>query len=346
MAVEQKEHTEHPRSTWRARVLNEAQRLEDDLAALPPDVPDVKAAAVNIARARAAAAPDGGWWTRIRDWRSGGAFETAWSSLHAAGELLTMHRTADELRAAIPDLLAELETILKPSDSRLARYRATLDAIAKSRDLTPDHRAQIRAARRTANTAAYVAQGVVRRWRNLLLAVAVSLFVVVVALAIVDAAVSDFLPLEGPGGGDGTVDAWKIELLGAFGGAVAAVLAINRFSGYTDPHGLPLYQAILRIPMAAATSVLGIVLLQNEVIDALKPQPDDAALAYAVLFGYAQEPLLRMVDRKAGEVLGPSRGKDDPIATTAPGSKPETGEPAPASGEDAAANREAPPGGV
>ncbi len=100
--------------------------------------------------------------------------------------------------------------------------------------------------------------------------------------------------------------------MGAFGGAIAAVVAINRFSGFTDPYGLPLYQALVRIPMASATALFGVVLMQSGVLDALKPQSGTKILAYAVLFGYAQEPFLRMVDRQAGKVLDPARGKDDP----------------------------------
>lgn len=319
MAVEESSHAEHPQGTWRARVLNEAQRLEGDLRALPPDASvDAEAIQHNIDRARAATAP-AGILKRLRDWLSGAAFETAWSSLHGADEQLTMGRRPEDLRATTTDLVAALDTCLKPDDRRLVKYRKALESIGQpaepeSRELTEDQRAEIRAALRAANTAAYVAQGVVRRWRNLLLIVGVALFVVVVALALVDATASDFLPLEGEGGEADSVDAWKVELMGAFGGAIAAVLAINRFAGYTDPHGLPLYQALLRIPMAAATSLLGIVLLQSGVLDALEPQPSGAVLAYAVLFGYAQEPLLRLIDRRAGEVLGPARGKDDPAA--------------------------------
>jgi hypothetical protein len=328
MSAEQHNSTQRARATWRARVLNEAQRLEDECHAVLAEGAKRDAIQYHIDHARVMATSDR-WIGRFRDWLSGAAFETAWASLHQAEELLTAHELAAELRATTTDLVAELQAGLKPDDLRLAKYRSNLEALAEpsDKDLNDDQRAQIRAARRAANTAVFISQGVVRRWRNLLLLVGVSVAVVVVGLAVVDAFVPEFLTLKGEAASAraGSIEVWEVEAMGAFGGAIAAVLAINRFSGYTDPHGLPLYQALLRIPMAAAVSVVGIVLLQSGIIDGLEPQPPDKLAAYAVLFGYAQEPLLRMIDRRAGEVLGPARGKDDPVkhqARAAPPSVP------------------------
>jgi hypothetical protein len=299
-------------SAWRGRVVNEADRLDALLTVCDPP-PEVRAAAA----ARIAAAREAARTHLRRDWFTGVSFDRAWSSLQAAEELLIVYMPARDLKAVTPDLIAELESRLTSEDPRLAKYRKELETCGQPNpeELTPAQRSQIRAARHTANTAAYVAQGVVRRWRNLLLAVGAAIFFVAVLVAILDLAVPDFLPLEDPSGGSNQV--WEVELMGALGGAIGAVFAINRFSGYTDPNGLPLYQALLRIPVAAAVALLGVLLLQNNVIDALKPQSADAVLAYAVVFGYAQEPLLRMVDRKAGEVLGPARGRDDPQSKAA-----------------------------
>jgi hypothetical protein len=318
MAAEPKKPKEkRTPGAWRGRALNEAERLADRLSAVrPPETAEqhkvIEAITRNIERARAAAGPRGRIG-RLFDWFSGVPFEKAWSSLQAADELLALCEPWADLSASTADLLAALEANLKQGDSRLRSYRKILDTCAADglTNLTDVQRATIRAARHTANTAAYVSQGVVRRWRNLLLAVGFAVGLAAVVLAIVHEIQPEFLPLDAPSGGSNEV--WQVELLGAFGGAIGAVLAINRFSGYTDPNGLPLYQALLRIPMAAAVSLLGVLLLQSGIIDALKPQPTGAVLAYAVLFGYAQEPLLRAIDRKAGEILGPARGKDDPL---------------------------------
>lgn len=300
------------RGTWRGRAQNEADRLDAQLTRCGSDAQVRPAVAQQLDLARAAATA-GGPVARFWDWLTGVSFDRAWSALHTADELLTDCMPWQDLRSSRSDLIAELEARLKPEDSRLKAYRQALETCAPAdlEDLSRVQRADIRAAKHTANTASLVAQGVVRRWRNLLLAVGAAIFAVDLILAILDLAVPDFLPLEDSSGGANQV--WEVEIMGAFGGAIAAVFTITRFSGYTDPNGLPLYQALLRIPVAAAVALLGVLLLQSGVIDALKRQPADAILAYSVLFGYAQEPLMRMVDRKAGEVLGPARGKDDPL---------------------------------
>src|SRR4051794_37309180 len=275
--------SQHARSTWRGRVLNEADRIEPLLegSTAPPEVRD--AVTAKLAAAREAAATRKHRW---RDWVTGVSFDRAWSSLQSAEELLIDYIPDRDLKASLPDLISELEARLTREDSRLDKYRKELVTCGQPdpEHLTPPQRAQIKAARHTANTAAYVAQGVVRRWRNLLFAVGLAVFVVALVVAVLDLTVPDFLPLEDRVGGANQV--WEVELMGALGGAIGAVLAINRFSGFTDPNGLPLYQALLRIPVAAAVALLGVLLLQNGVIDALKPQSADAVLAYAVVFGY------------------------------------------------------------
>jgi hypothetical protein len=59
--------------------------------------------------------------------------------------------------------------------------------------------------------------------------------------------------------------------------------------------------------------------MQTSAFGALKPQSEDTTvLAFAFLFGYAQEPLLRMIDRQAGKVLDPARDKSEPAKPSSP----------------------------
>jgi hypothetical protein len=148
-------------------------------------------------------------------------------------------------------------------------------------------------------------------------------------VAIVHAFVPAFLSLTPTTTPTGTVkqvgdavEPWQVELIGSLGGALAAVLALNRFSGFTDPSGLPVTQALLRIPTAAVTGLVGVVMMQTSTLDVLKAQNGTTVLAYAFLFGYAQEPLLRMIDRQAGRVLDPARAKDEPGKSIPPAPPP------------------------
>jgi hypothetical protein len=258
----------------------------------------------------------------LRDWYSGAAIETAWSSLHRASEELLMIQSPLALAAEEPDIEAAFEANLKAGD---ARYRKLAPALKEAEkvllgekppnDVSDELRTKLLAARRAANVASDTAHDTVRKWRNVLLLAGFALGMLGVAVAIAHAFAPGFLSLV-PSGQTKHADAiepWAVELMGATGGAVAAVLALNRFSGFTDPSGLPTVQALIRIPMAVVISLFGVVLMQTATLDILKPQDGTKVLAYAFLFGYAQEPLLRLIDQQAGKVLDPARGKDEPI---------------------------------
>lgn len=106
----------------------------------------------------------------------------------------------------------------------------------------------------------------------------------------------------------------------ALGGTVGAVLALARFSALASPYDLPLVQALLRISTGALVALLGMLLTQNNVLGMFIPHTAPGLIGYAALFGYAQEPLMRAVDRRAGTVLSEPRTKNDPGRTSSPSS--------------------------
>src|SRR5207248_10681978 len=138
----------------------------------------------------------------------------------------------------------------------------------------------------------------VRRWRNLLLVGGFVLAILSTVLTTVHVAVPNFFSLapKGISQKSDAIEPWQVVLLGSLGGALAAVLALNRFSGFTDPAGLPVVQALLRVPAAAVTSLIGALLMQTATLELLNPQPAATVLAYAFFFAYAQAPLLRPID--------------------------------------------------
>ena len=168
--------------------------------------------------------------------------------------------------------------------------------------------------KRTADAAADTAYGNVRTYRNLLLALGVGLTILLGVMAVLHAFVPSFLSFKEPAKTDAP-EVWAIEIAGFFGGSIAAVLALSRLEGFTGPYNLSGYQAMLRLPMSGAVALLGIVLLQSEIFTALKPVHGLDLYAYAIFFGYAQEPLLRMVDKQAATVLESARSKNDPAGS-------------------------------
>lgn len=321
------------RGEWRALAANQLERLRDELEAVeavgPPNgqEPELFEARKRIVqkhlgRAEEAMAPVG-LVSLLRNWYSGAAIETVWASLHRASETLLLIQPAPSLASELADIGVAFETSLGSEDPRrtdlakpLAEARKILFEEQRPDKVTDTLRSKLVAARRAANIASDTAHSAVRKWRNALVVAGFAVSVLALGVAVVHAIVPDFLSLA-PGertNGGRTAEPWEVELVGALGGAVAALLALNRFAGFTDPYGLPTAQALLRIPMAAVTGLVGVLLMQTAALDILEPQTGSSVLAYAFVFGYAQEPLLRLIDRQAGDVLDPARDKNEPAS--------------------------------
>ena len=259
---------------------------------------------------------------RIRLWYSGAAIEEAWRCYHRASEALLLIQSPGSLASEFMDLQAAFLSNVPPGDPRRLEFSKVFDEARRlvMEQQTPSEvdaalRSNLLAARRAANVTSDTAHGTVRSWRNILMVSGLVLAALAISLAVVHAFVPSFLslvPSKGTQRGD-AVEPWAVELIGMVGGALAAVLALARFRGFTDPYGLPTAQALLRIPTSAVTALFGVLLMQTAALDLFSPRPDaTTVLAFAFIFGYAQEPLLRMIDQKAGEVLNPARAKDEP----------------------------------
>jgi hypothetical protein len=305
-----------PRGAWRVLVLNQAQRLEDDLIRLRDGglgVSDTALIARCVERARNAAMRPSSQFERVLDWWTGARAETAWGALHEAGQLLFEHQSPEAVFVQIPEILASVSSSLREDDPRRASYLKQLAVFEQKApgEMSPNDRAVIGRIRRTADAASDAAHGNVRSYRNLLLALGVGMSMLLVVMALLHALVPTFISFTEPAGTDAP-EIWAIEIAGFFGGSIAAVLALSRLEGFTGPYSLSGYQALLRVPMAGAVGLLGIVLLQSNIFTSLKPVHGLELYAYAIFFGYAQEPLLRMIDKRAATVLESARSKDDP----------------------------------
>jgi hypothetical protein len=316
---------------------DEIARLRDELklAGRPLGVEDVTAeptgyasavsgiVSAHLDRAEAALVRTGPLRT-FRNWYSGAALEDAWLNIHRAGEALLMIQSPGSLIGEFVQIDAAFLASIQPTDPRYATLDHLLSEVSNilitkqtPNALTAVFRSKLKAVRSVANWASDTAHETVRRWRNLLLIGGFVLAALATTVTLVHIWVPSFFSLA-PTGVKQTGDAiepWEVALLGSLGGALAAVLALNRFSGYTDPAGLPIVQALLRVPTAAVTSLVGVLLMQTATLGVLNPQNGATVLAYAFFFGYAQEPLLRAIDRRAGAVLDPARSKDEPAKT-------------------------------
>jgi hypothetical protein len=313
------------RTAWRVLVRNEARsllgRIQEtectrDLNACDQD--EARRVRESIGRALEAVSYQPLRGARFSDWASGSGIETAWSELHGAGQRLLMIQSPEDVKARLGEIDAALRANLKEDDSRLApaskRLAALSEGPASDIELA---RSEIRQYLQTTDSAGDAAHANVRSFRNLLVLIGAVVAAAAIGLAVLHALVPGFLDLSGPAPAKGAthpdaIEPWQAVLAGATGGLVAALFSITRLGGYSGAYRLPAYQALIRIPAGALVGLVAAILLQAQFIDVLKPQFGLSLLAYALVFGYAPEVLLRYVDQRAQKVLGQAQTKNDP----------------------------------
>jgi hypothetical protein len=114
-------------------------------------------------------------------------------------------------------------------------------------------------------------------------------------------------------------DLFVVELVGLVAAAVAAAAAIRGIKGSSERHGLPIALAVLKLPTGAVTAFLGLLLMRGQFVPGLSAlDTSGQILAWALVFGYAQQLFTRLVDRQGQTVLESVRGADKPQATPSP----------------------------
>ncbi|GIH77043.1 hypothetical protein [Planobispora longispora] len=126
------------------------------------------------------------------------------------------------------------------------------------------------------------------------------------------------------------LDLLTIEFAGLIAAAISAALALKNLRGSSVPFGLPIALALLKLPMGALTALVGLVLMRGEFVPGLSALDSSAQiLAWAVLFGYAQQLFTRFVDQRAQNVLDSVRGAKSTAAEESPGGQAGDRTPAP-----------------
>jgi hypothetical protein len=110
-------------------------------------------------------------------------------------------------------------------------------------------------------------------------------------------------------------DLMVVELVGLTAAAVAGAAAINGIRGSSERYGLPVALAALKLPLGAVTAFLGLLLMRGQFVPGLSALDTSAQiLAWALVFGYAQQLFTRLIDRQGQVVLESVRGADRPDA--------------------------------
>jgi hypothetical protein len=214
--------------------------------------------------------------------------------------------------------------------------------------IVAQERVQIVAAMRAASSASLREQVRVRSFRNVLVVTTVVMGLLAIALAITGFRNPNLLPLcfapEEAGSAvvvcptqrsapfptaptqttpsqtsrdidnavDEAVRPWDlllVELIGLAAAAVAAAAAIRKIRGSSERYGVPLALAALKLPTGAVTAFLGLLLMRGQFVPGLTALDTSAQiLAWALVFGYAQQLFTRLVDQQGQTVLDSVRG--------------------------------------
>jgi hypothetical protein len=103
------------------------------------------------------------------------------------------------------------------------------------------------------------------------------------------------------------------------GGGLSGAVSIRHLQGSSTPYDIPVTLSLLKLPSGALSAIVGLLLIRGEFVPGLSQLDNQPQiLAYAFLFGIAQQLVTRLVDRQAQDVLGKLPSKEPTSAKPEP----------------------------
>lgn len=99
-------------------------------------------------------------------------------------------------------------------------------------------------------------------------------------------------------------DVTLVALLGMLGGGLSGAVAIRHLQGSSTPYDVPVALSLFKLPSGAVSALIGLLFVRGGFVPGLSQldsQPQ--ILAYAFVFGIAQQLVTRLVDRQAQDIL-------------------------------------------
>ncbi len=273
---------------------------------------DVVAAGVSnmVRKARAAALREDPIPGRFWNWWRGTLVEAAYREMHTARAQMVDLYDESELIAEVPHVVARANATMHRDDPRRLTVKELLAC-------APDvRRARVRRLVGDSYEQLDLEHAQLRSFRNIVLGSALLLMVIVVGTLAIVAINPSLMPLcfkgpipacptsQGPLSQPQSADILVVGVLGALGGALAATLSIRNLKGTSTPYDVPVALAMLKVPMGSLTAILGLVAIQGDFIPGLTELDSQGQiLAYALVFGFAQQALSRLLDKQAQTLL-------------------------------------------
>jgi hypothetical protein len=314
---------------WQHVVLSKVELARNELQKAAPGAWLATAAAL-LQQAEDAARQPG---SAIRVWLSGSPINRAFVSLHAAQVLMAKHATDERVEVQLAWAMSRVRTTMPVTAERRddLEHRYAEATAPGATDAVTRKRWVLEKALEWSYSTTDAQYARLRSFRNILSGVSIAVLCFAVGLAVMGLIWPETLalcfgstPMACP---TGTVpsprDALVIEVLGAAGGALAAVLAVSKMHGTSTPYSVPLALAMLKLPFGALSAILGLVLIHGRFIPGLTElDTSGQILAYAIVLGVAQHLITGLVDRRGQELLAGIPGKRSPNNADGTGSLP------------------------
>ena len=349
-------------------VLVTADALENRLEILlvrQPPTPELELAAAGVrilvTKARDAALGVHPPYRRFRNWWNAPLLEAAYRYIHAAQTQLVDLYDETEVESALSDVLAKIQqlgrddprrlraeslTTMKPGEARRRVLRNSLDAAYGAADAW--HRRQ-------------------RSFRNIIVLATAGITVLLVLVGLLvfvnpsympfcfenvqqaEGAQAAALPASVPGEavtafrttscptgetndrGPAPADIVIVMLMGLLGGSLAAAISIRNVQGAGTPYDIPVVLATLKVPTGALTAIAGLVALRGNFVPGLSAlDSQEQILAYALVFGYAQQLATGFLDRRAQSLAReaptetPAKAPAEPVRPAEPSATEDT----------------------
>jgi hypothetical protein len=268
-------------------------------------------------------------WTKFWASVNGAAFERTLGNLDAVEVDLLRLAPDDYVNGQLPSLQAHVNRYLSKDDPRRRRVE---ELTLPGHQLTEADRDTLVAALHAANSHRRRELTRLRSFRNLIAGGALTLFALAALIAILGRNHPDWMPLcflpedkkkfvcplhefpvPNPTGAkiDDLVartanpnDILVIELVGLVAATLAGAIALRSMRGTSTPYAVPVALILLKLPAGALTAVLGLLFIRGGFVPGLTALDSSAQIiAWAIIFGYAQQVFTRLIDNQGQGIL-------------------------------------------
>lgn len=329
---------EEYKGAWRAEVAGRIRDVEARLAVVGEREDPLgrrRLAAIRRSLADARAAIDNHRMRRrIRVWWTGSAITAAWEAVQSAEGELAYLESDERVRASLPALLAWIKRVMRKGGLR-DHYERLLESYVDAGEPSggrrwpwspspapsSPNRDVVRQAYRDAIVANTDRYGNIHVFRRLLALVIALLSLAVVALSVWHAIDPTVVPIYADGPGEDVADSLDVAavaVVGAIGGLLAIAFGLGERQAVASRYDPRTWQASLKAVAGAATAIVGVLLVQSDLVVAPTGTGTPALLAYAALFGFSQQAFTRFVDKRAEALVAPEDGEQAASAEAKP----------------------------